>query len=96
MHVFVQPPCVSTFIADEAPLGTIVQIGSDTPDERIARSEFHRYLFQYFEQLTSGQTGWGVSFNAWLEMIKGWKHHGRKKYERVITIVERIDSEPIA
>lgn len=85
---------VQPFIADEAPLGTTVQIGCDTPDERIARSEFHRYLFQYFEQLTSGQTGWGVDFNAWLEMARGWKHHGRKKYERIMSIGEMIDSEP--
>jgi hypothetical protein len=82
------------FIADEAPLGTIVQIGRDTPDERIARAEFHRYLFQYFEQLTSGQTGWGVDFNAWLEMTQGWKHHGRKKYERVMSLGEMMTTNP--
>jgi len=90
----VQHPLVRPFIADEAPIGTIVQIGRDTPDERIARAEFHRYLFQYFEQLTSGQTGWGVDFNAWLEMTRGWKHHGRKKYERIMSIEEWLDSEP--
>ena len=88
------PRLARPFIAGEAPLGTIVQIGRDTPDERIARSEFHCYLFQYFEQLTSGQTGWGVDFNAWLEMTRGWKHHGRKKYERIMSIGEMIDSEP--
>jgi len=83
---------VRPFIADEAPLGTIVQIGRDTPDERIAGSEFHRYLFQYFEQLTSGQTGWGVDFNGWLEMTRGWKHHGRQKYERIMSIGELLNS----
>ena len=87
---------VRPFIADEAPLGTIVQIGLETPDERLARSEFHRYLFQYFEQLNSGQTGWGVDFNAWLEMTRGWKHHGRRKYERIMSIGEMIHSEPNA
>lgn len=85
---------VRPFIADEASLGTIVQIGLGTPDERIARSEFQRYLFQYFEQLTSGQTGWGVDFNSWLEMTRGWKHHGRKKYERIMSIEDMIGSEP--
>jgi len=88
------PRLVRPFIADEAPLGTIVHIGRNTPDERIAHSEFHSYLFQYFEQLTSGQTGWGVDFNAWLEMTRGWKHHGRKKYERIMSIGEMINSEP--
>jgi hypothetical protein len=90
------PRLVRPFIADEAPLGTIVQIGIETPDERLARSEFHRYLFQYFEQLTSGQTGWGVDFNAWLEMTRGWKHRGRRKYERIMSIGEMIHSEPNA
>jgi hypothetical protein len=90
------PRLVRPFIADEAPLGTIVQIGLETPDERLARSEFHRYLFQYFEQLNSGQTGWGVDFNAWLEMTRGWKHHGRRKYERIMSIGEMIHSEPNA
>jgi hypothetical protein len=88
------PRLFRPFIADEAPLGTIVQIGLGTPDERLARSEFHRYLFQYFEQLNSGQTGWGVDFNAWLEMTRGWKHHGRRKYERIMSIGEMIHSEP--
>jgi hypothetical protein len=88
------PQLVRPFVADEAPLGTIIQIGRDTPDERIARSELHRYLFQYFEQLTSGQTGWGVDFNAWLEMTRGWKHHGRRKYERIMSIGEMMRSEP--
>mgnify|MGYP006352244651 CR=1 FL=1 len=90
------PRLARPFIADASPLGTIVQIGRDTPDERIARAEFHRYLFQYFEQLTSGQTGWGVDFNAWLEMTRGWKHHGCKKYERIMSIEDMIDSEPNA
>ena len=76
------------FIAGEAPLGTVVQIGRDTLAEREAAAEFQRYLFQYFENLTSGQTGWGVTFNEWLEMTQGWKHHGRKKYERRMSIKE--------
>jgi hypothetical protein len=91
-----QARLVRPFVADEAPLGTIVQVGRDTQDERLARSEFHRYLFQYFEHLTSGQTGWGVDFNAWLEMSRGWKHHGRRKYERIMSIGEMIHSSPNA
>lgn len=68
---------------ETAPVGTIVQVGSKTPDERITHAEFHRYLFEYFEQLSSGQTGWGMDFNAWLEMVKGWKHLGLRRYERI-------------
>jgi hypothetical protein len=68
---------------ESAPVGTIVQVGSKTPDERIARAEFNRYLFEYFEQLSSWQTGWGVDFNAWLKLVKGWKHLGLRKYERI-------------
>lgn len=88
------PRLARPFIADEAPLGTIIHIGRETPDERLAQAEFHRYLFQYFENLSSGQTGWGVDFHAWLEMSRGWKHHGRKKYERIMSIGEMIRSEP--
>jgi hypothetical protein len=90
------PPLPRPFIADSAPIGTVVQLGRNTPDERVARSEFHRYLFQYFEQLVSGQTGWGVDFNVWLEMTRGWKHHGRKRYERIMSIEEMLDSDPEA
>lgn len=83
-----------TYHLDCAPIGFVVQIGSATPEQRIAKSDFNRYLFQYFEEISSGQTGWGVDFNAWLEMRKGWKHHGSKKYERIMSIEEMIEPDP--
>ena len=47
------------------------------------RQQFRRYLFEYFEELTSGQTGWGVSFNEWVCVVKGWKHIGGTEYKRI-------------
>ena len=82
------------FIADDAQPGTIVKIGHNTPNERLAKAAFNRYLFEYFEQLSSGQTGWGVDFNTWLEMVKGWKPLGFRTYERVIPCDEAGESEP--
>lgn len=52
------------------------------------REQFRKYLFEYFEELTSGQCGWGVSFNDWVGAIKGWHHLGWNKYKKVHGIRE--------
>jgi len=45
-------------------------------------AQFQKYLFEYFQELNSRQTGWGVSFNDWVGAVKGWKHLGMDKYEK--------------
>jgi hypothetical protein len=47
------------------------------------RVQFKKYFFEYFEELSSGQTGWGVSFNQWVSAVKGWKHLGGTEYEKI-------------
>ena len=61
-----------------APVGTVVDLATD----KLASADFQRYLFNYFEELTSGQTGWGIDFISWLKISKGWKHLGLRKFER--------------
>jgi hypothetical protein len=87
-------PLPDPFIPDDAPHGTIVELGRETPDERIASREFNRLLFQYFHSLSIGATGWGLSFHDWLE-IYGWKHHGCARYERIHSIREIADLTPM-
>ncbi len=87
-------PLPRPFIPDDAPLGTIVELGRETPDERIAAMEFDRLLFQYFHSVSCGMTGWGLSFHDWLE-IYGWKHHGCRRYERIHSMQEIDDLTPM-
>ena len=69
--------------ADDYPAGKILDLTLDTPESRIAKADFKHYQWEYFERLSNGSTGWGVSFIAYLELIKGWKHLGRRKFERM-------------
>lgn len=64
------------------PIGTRIMLHSGYVRGRLAMHFFRSEMFRYFEQLTSGQTGWGISFNNWLEM-HGWKIVDYKTYERI-------------
>lgn len=57
----------------DEPLGAIVDfLGEDTIRTRLATAFFKKEMFRYFSELSSGQTGWGISYKDWLE-INGWK-----------------------
>ncbi len=67
----------------DEPIGTIITLHpAETARTRLARAFFSKQLFLYFEQLVSGQTGWGISFTGWLETY-GWKIKGLHTFERV-------------
>jgi hypothetical protein len=70
-------------------VGDVVDLHKEESEEdRLTKLKFESdYLFEYFKQLTTGQTGFGMSFNAWLEITKGWKHLGARVYQKV----EEID-----
>lgn len=75
-------PCPE-FLGYGEPIGTRIALSSkDTARIRLANHFFHGEMFRYFENLASGQTGWGISYNDWLEM-HGWKLIGYRTYERV-------------
>lgn len=82
-----------SFFAKTAPVGTVVQVNETTKVGRVAKGEFNKLLFEYFESLSSGQTGWGVDFIDWLECKHDWKHHGRRIFEKVEG--DPIFNEPI-
>ena len=78
----------SEFSGYAEPIGACIALHpADTPRARLARHFFKTELFVYFGQLANGQTGWGLSFNDWLE-LKGWKLIGFVTYERVPSIEE--------
>ena len=78
----------SAFSGYAEPIGARIALHpADTPRSRLARHFFKTELFVYFGQLANGQTGWGLSFNDWLE-LKGWKLIGFMTYERVPSIEE--------
>lgn len=76
---------------NEETLEITFEIGDDvdicdnsTPEARLIANIFKRdYLFQYFKELSSGQTGYGLSFNDWLYFAKGWLHISLRKYKKV-------------
>lgn len=72
---------------EKLPVGSKIKLGEDTPEQRVAKSAFHRYMLEYFREVKSGKTGWGVTFMDWLRMAKGWLHtpytFGRKSFERI-------------
>lgn len=75
-------PC-SGFLGYDEPIGTRITLSpNDTARVRLANHFFHGEMFRYFENLASGQTGWGISYNGWLRM-RGWKLIGYMTYERV-------------
>lgn len=81
----------SDFKGYDEPIGSVVKLHPCTDVRtRLARTFFNRQMFVYFEQVTHGQTGWGVSYNAWLD-IHGWKLIGRLTYERVPSLEEQIN-----
>ncbi len=50
--------------------------------ELLKRQMTDVWLFEYFQELHSGQCGWGVEFNVWVS-LKGWKFLGCDRYEKV-------------
>ena len=79
-----EPEFTKPFVVEKATIGTIIRIGQKTVNERIATNQFKKYLFQYFEELNSGQTDWCVSFKGWLEITYGWKCIGINEYQRIL------------
>ena len=74
--------------SENSPIGTIIQIGENTPEERSNARFFNKYLFQYFEEISSGTIGWNLSFDSWLDMFKGWKALEWNKYEKVKSFID--------
>jgi len=72
-----------SFYAKTAAVGTVVRLMHKTSVGRVAKGEFNKLLFEYFESLASGQTGWGIDFIEWLEYKYDWKHHGALVFERI-------------
>jgi hypothetical protein len=64
--------------------GDIVDLTKkDTPEERLTQKLFKEdYLFEYFKQLSTGQTGYGISFIGWLSVAKGWTHIGYHSFRK--------------
>ncbi len=63
--------------ADLLPIGSEIIVGdTQTSEGRILNADFQKYLFAYFEELNSGQTGWGMDFLGWLSVTKGWVYKG--------------------
>jgi hypothetical protein len=72
------------------PIGTVVKLHpEDTVRVRLAVLFFRKEMFSYFEQVSSGQCGWGVSFNAWLS-LQGWELVGRATYKRVAGMEDMV------
>jgi hypothetical protein len=65
-------------------IGSVIKIDKNGSFfEKTAAHEFNKYLFEYFEELSTGYTGWGVAFTMWLELRKGWKIVGYKSMEKI-------------
>lgn len=75
-------------IVNWTPIGTIIDLNADNGESRIAKAAFEKWLFEYFHNLSTGQTGWGISFRDWLRMIKGWEHIELRKFKRVLSVEE--------
>ena len=78
---------------EKLPIGSKIKLGEDTPEQRLAKGQFHRYMFEYFEEITTGQTGWGVSFMDWLQSAKGWENLGLDGYQRVFSRILSMEEE---
>lgn len=52
--------------------GMTIEITDKTAEGRLAKKYFNKLLFEYFHQLSCGYVGWGVCFDSWLYMEKGW------------------------
>ena len=71
------------FLGKKEPIGTVIALSDDSSKGRSAKRIFNQWLFEYFEQLSTQQTGWGISFIEWLKITKGWKLISHQTYERV-------------
>ena len=78
---------------EDIPLGTIIDLYGDSGTERLAKANFKRYMFEYFQELNSGQCGWGIDFITWLEISKGWKKEedNLSSYKRVMSCEEELE-----
>lgn len=73
-------------------LGTVIILhhskhSENTGRTRLAHAFFEKEMFVYFGQVSSGQTGWGVSFNDWLA-LNGWQLIDFVTYMRVESALE--------
>lgn len=75
----------------ERAIGFQVELNGSSLCNREAKMVFHRYLFEYFENLSSGQSGWGMNFHDWLAMVKGWEHIECKRFVRCEPLVVEDD-----
>lgn len=82
---------MNDFNAQTEPIGMKVKLEKETPRGRLAQFQFDKWMFEYFRELNDGSTGWGISFMSWLEIAKGWRHLGRREFERVEEIAIRMD-----
>lgn len=80
----------SEFAGYAEPLGTRITLHpANTPRVRMAVRFFEKEMFDYFHQLVSGATGWGICYRDWLE-INGWKLIGFTTFERVRSIEDEL------
>lgn len=77
-----------SFAGWSEPIGaTVVIYPLDSVRARMAERFFCKELFKYFEELSSGQTGWGINFIVWLGW-RGWKLIDFQTFERVQAMEE--------
>ncbi len=70
------------FLEQEELFGAEVNLEEDSPRGRLAKSYFNKLLFEYFEQLAAGASGWGTNFHGFL-FFRGWNHLRGKKFVRI-------------
>jgi len=74
--------------ASEIPRGKVISINKYTPEGRCFKNDFHKLMFEYFESVTYGATGWGLSFLEWLSINHGWEHLGCHFFKRAYSVKE--------
>jgi hypothetical protein len=70
--------------------GTKIDINDDEKSiNHAAKLQFKKWLFEYFEELNSNQYSWHIEYIYWLELVKGWKHLGFGKFEKIPMIKDK-------
>lgn len=64
-------------------IGEIINVSADSVEGLYLSRQFNKFLFEYFEGVQSGMIGWGISFIEWIEMFKGWGHHGMNMFKKI-------------
>ncbi len=57
-------------------------------EKLLARKIQTKWLFEYFESLSSGMIGYGVPYTQWLAFYKGWQLSGKTYNEYIKVTVD--------